>query len=122
MSTTTDLPRDPSAWRPTNHFAERVKDLYTNEPPRHLDGDIIEGCIREGKATHSGTQRGVYYLDHAVGGVTYRLVVAERKGLVLTGYPIAIDETVAETSPRWTPDELRDIRAHIDADIDYDAP
>jgi len=124
MSTTDDLPRDPSAWRPTNHFVERFKDLYAEEPPRHLSGDIVDGCIRNGDVTTPATQRGVYYLDETFGGVTYRLVVAARKGLVLTGYPVAIDDDTAEASHRWTPDELRDIRAHVAADVDYhhDAP
>lgn len=122
MSTTTDLPRDPAAWRPSNHFVERFKDLYTDEPPRHLDGDIIEGCIREGAVVDPETQNGVYFLDHEVAGVTFRLVVAERKGLVLTGYPVGIDDAVAESAPRWTSDDLRDIRAHVEADITYDGP
>jgi hypothetical protein len=117
MSTTDDLPRDPSAWRPSIHFGARFDDRYEDRrPPRHLDGEIVAGCIERGDVVEGDPDPDVVWLEETFGGVRYRLVVNRADGEVITGYPVHVDETVAADAPRWTPDELADLREFITTD------
>ncbi|MDS0284719.1 hypothetical protein [Haloarcula onubensis] len=115
MATSTSPPREPSAYRPTNHFGERFNDRYDDDrPPRHLDGDIVSGCIEDGAATSQGG--GTVWFRETFAGATYRLVVNVDEGTVLTGYPISINTVAARNSGRWTSDQIEDIRKFIATD------
>lgn len=115
MSTDAQPPREPPAYRPTVHFLERLRDSY-DEFNRHLDGDIIEQCIRDGEVSHEGP--GIYHFENTFGGVRYRLVVNTRKGVVVTGHPIGIDTSKAEASGRWSKPEIEDICEFLAAKYD----
>lgn len=123
MSSTVSIPRDPAAYRPTIHFIERIKGLG-GDPPRHLSGEIIDACIERGDIGDPGTTPGVYYLEHDIGGVVFRLVVAADDCVVLTGYPARVTDRAADTG-RWTPGELEDMDYHAGRDhrseYDHDA-
>lgn len=107
-----DVPRDPSAFRPTPHFTERFHDRYEDElPPRHLDGDIVSGCIQEGSI--DAQPGGKVAFRETFGGVTYLLVVDPTDREVVTGYPIAINTDVASASDRWSSREVDDIHEFI---------
>jgi hypothetical protein len=113
MSSDLDVPRDPSAFRPSIHFGERAGDRYT-ERKRHLDGEIIDGCIERGDVRKvDATTR---WLRETFAGVTYRLVVNVEKREVVTGYPIGINTEAARDSGRWTSQEIEDIREFIATD------
>ncbi|MDQ2052856.1 hypothetical protein RBH26_20655 [Natronolimnohabitans sp. A-GB9] len=105
-------PREPSVYRPTVHFHERLKDKY-DEYNRHIDGEIIEGCIRNGDAERVGPD--IYHFRATFGGVTYRLVVNTDRSVVITGHPISINTEVARDSGRWSTDQIEDIREFIAA-------
>jgi len=108
------VPRDPNAYRPGRHFVERFRDRYENDrPPRHLDGEVVRRCIEDGEVTrHDGAVR----FETTVGGVRYRLVVNAADRKVVTGYPLAIDETAARDSGRWSASQLADLREFIATD------
>jgi len=105
-STTGDVPRKPGAYRPTNHFAERAKNLY-DRYDRHLDGDIINTCIRQGELDRQGRHDAVF--RHEFDGVTYEIVVNPTNGTVQTGRPCRLDWQTASESDRWTTSQLHDI-------------
>ncbi|WP_135807345.1 hypothetical protein [Halorussus marinus] len=107
------VPRDPSAFRPSKHFASKVKDLGTDRN-RHLDGEIINGCIEHG--SRRKVDSGVYHLRETFGGATYRLVVDVDDREVVTGYPISINTDAAKRSGRWSTDQIEDIRHFIKTD------
>ena len=109
------LPRDPAAYRPGIHFGERFKDNY-DEYNRHLDGEIIDGCIIHGTASRRDAD--IYHLRETFGGVTYRLVVDVAKHRVVTGYPISINTEVARGSGRWSSNQIDDICAFIASKYD----
>lgn len=109
---TTALPREPAAYRPSNHFAQRFHDRY-DEFNRHLDGEIVATCIREGEVTHHQPDKA--HLEADIGGVRYRLVVAPDEGAVITGHPVALDEDRARESGRWSSDQRADIRVFLAA-------
>jgi len=114
-SVQSDIPREPSAYRPGIHFGERFHDRYEDDrPPRHLDGGIVSGCIERGTPTERAP--GIYWLRETFGGVTYRLVVNTDDGEVITGYPIAINTDVAQESGRWSSQQIEDIREFIVTD------
>ncbi|GAA1280398.1 hypothetical protein GCM10009646_79350 [Streptomyces aureus] len=100
------LPREPSAWRPGNHFGQKFKDA-----DRHLDGEIVRGCIERGAAKK--VNRGVYQVRETFGGVTFCLALDAAEGELITGYPDAIDVDVARESGRWSPQQIRDIETFI---------
>jgi len=108
-----ELPRDPSAYRPSIHFGQQATDAGTDRP-RHLDGDIIDGCIERGDATK--VNAGVYHLRETFAGVTYRLVVDVDDREVVTGYPISVNTEAARRSDRWTSTEIDEIRHFIATD------
>lgn len=113
---TADLPRDPSAYRPSVHFGERFHDRYEDDrPPRHLDGDIVSGCIEHGDVTIPAEERYVHFRE-TFGGVTYRLVVEREEQAVVTGYPIGINTEAAAASGRWTSEQIDDIHEFIATD------
>lgn len=108
------VPRDPSAFRPSIHFGGRQKDLGTNRN-RHLDGDIINGCITDGDRDQRTDS--VYWLRQTFDAATYRLVVDVDEMEVITGYPTDIDtETAAKPGSRWTDKQVEDIRHFIESD------
>jgi hypothetical protein len=118
MSTDTSVsdsvPREPSAFRPSIHFAGRQKDLGTDRN-RHLDGDIINGCITDGERDQRTDA--VYWLRETFDAVTYRLVVNVEEGEVITGYPIGIDpEAATQPGSRWTDEQVEDILHFIRTD------
>jgi len=115
MATTDSVPREPSAFRPSNHFAERFKGRnYDDRPPRHLDGEIINGCISRGTTTRQGS--GIVWFRETFAGVTYRLVANVDKGVVVTGYPISVNTKHARESGRWSAEQIDDIREFIATD------
>lgn len=105
------FPRDPSAFRPTPHFTERYHDRYGAEN-RHLDGDIVAGCIEDGTATEADAN-GIVYLRETFAGATYRLVVDVDDREVVTGYPLAINTEAAKQSSRWTTTQVEEIHAFV---------
>jgi len=110
-----DVPREPSAFRPSLHFPERFHDRYEDDrPPRHLDDEIVRGCIEDGEVTEADP--GIIWFRETFGAVTYRLVVNESEREVLTGYPISINTEAARTSGRWSEDQIEDIRRFIATD------
>lgn len=115
MSTDAPLPREPSAYRPSIHFPERFHDRYEDDrPPRHLDDEIVRGCIERGNVKH--TDPGTVWFRETFGGVTYRLVIDIDDREVITGYPISINTEVAQASGRWSPSQINDIRTFIVTD------
>jgi len=113
VSTDPEVPRTPSAYRPSIHFGERARDLATDRN-RHLDGDIIDGCIERGSVRK--VDASTRWLRETFGGVTYRLVVDVADREVITGYPISINTEAARASGRWSPQEIEDIREFIATD------
>jgi hypothetical protein len=109
------LPRDPSAYRPTQHFAERFKGIY-DDYCRHLDSEIVAECIQEGEVHYQ--EDGKYWLFKTFGGIRYKLVVNPTVGNVITGYPVAIDRTTAMESGRWSTEQIEEIQAFLDAPIE----
>jgi len=106
------VPRDPSAYRPTNHFRDRFRDA-TDDPPRHLDGEIVRTCITEGRIDRRDSD--AVRFKAAFDGVTYVIVADPEHGTVLTGFPTALDWQTAIKSNRWTRSQLEDIDAHLKA-------
>ncbi len=104
------IPRDPSHYRPSHHFAERFRDRF-DEHNRHLDGEIVRRCIEQGEARPQSGGR--VCLRETVGGVTYRLVVSPPEELVVTGYPLGINTEAARASGRWSTQQIEDIREFI---------
>jgi len=115
-ATSTDIvPREPSAYTPSMHFSERFHDRYEDDrPPRHLDDEIVRGCIERGDARKINAEK--WWLEETFGGVTYRLVVTVPDMDVITGYPIQCDRDVAWASGRWSSQQLDDIEAFIATD------
>ena len=114
------MPREPSAFRPSLHFPERFHDCYEDDrPPRHLDDEIVRGCIENGEVTDADPD--IYWYRETFDGVTYRLVVNDSKREVITGYPISINTEVAESSGRWTPEQIEDVRRFIKTDPRQDS-
>ncbi|RQG93749.1 hypothetical protein [Natrarchaeobius oligotrophus] len=107
------LPREPSAWRPETHFGQKIKGL-NGDRKRHLDGDIVRGCIERGTATK--VNRDIYHLREEFGGVSYTLVVDAATREVITGYPDAIDADAARESGRWSSQQIADIQHFIATD------
>lgn len=110
-------PRDPAAYRPGIHFAERFENRY-DEYDRHLSGDVVEGCIRNGAVRDVDGPR--YYFRETFDGVTFRLVVDAEKRVVVTGYPLAINTEAALDSGRWSFDDVESIRRFIAKDPEDD--
>jgi hypothetical protein len=117
MSTETSsepVPREPGAFRPSIHFGQQSKDTGTDRN-RHLDGDIIDGCIEHGERRQQ--TKSVYWLRETFDAVTYRLVVDIQEGEVITGYPIGIDPQAARRlDSRWTDGQVEDILHFIRTD------
>lgn len=111
MSTATESgeepPRDPSAYCPSLHFANDV----VPQERRHIDGEVIDTCIEEGKVLSQPDGR-VYYRA-TLAGITYRLVASPAKREVITAYPIGINTEVALESGRWSSSDVEDVRQHI---------
>ncbi|WP_058997823.1 hypothetical protein [Haloarcula sp. CBA1127] len=117
MATADNCPREPSAYRPSLHFPERFHDRYEDDrPPRHLDGEIVAGCITDGTANHDSGSSKIVWFRETFGGVTYRLVVDVDEREVVTGYPISINTKAARRSGRWTATQVEDIREFIATD------
>lgn len=109
------LPRETGAYRPGIHFGTRFRDRYEDDrPPRHLDGEIIRGCIEDGDVREADP--GTVWFRETFGGATYRLVVDAGDREVVTGYPIAINTEAARRSGRWTSEQIEDIRRFIATD------
>ncbi|MFC6825701.1 hypothetical protein [Halopelagius fulvigenes] len=106
-------PREPSAYRPGIHFGERFGDRYSDRK-RHLDGEIINGCIENGVVTKQG--RDLWWLRETFGGVTYRLVIDTEEREVVTGYPVSINTDAARESGRWSAQQIEEIRHFIATD------
>ena len=110
-------PRDPEAYRPGIHFGARFHDRYEDDrPPRHLDGEIVSGCIQDGTLVDRDDDPNVVWFEQEFGGVRYRLVANVSKRRVLTAYPVALNWTTAKDSGRWTPTQLEDIEEFIATD------
>lgn len=107
------IPRDPGAYSPSTHFGQQYSDAGTDRK-RHLDGDIINGCIRHG--TIRKVDASTRWFRETFDGVTYRLVVDVDMREVITGYPIGVNTEVAGQSPRWTSTQIEDIQHFIRTD------
>jgi len=107
-----ELPRDPAAYRPTNHFAERFHDRY-DEYNRHIDGEVVRACIEDGEARDRAGDR--VYLRKTIGGVTFRLVVSPGMGTVVTGHPIGVNTEAARDSGRWSAQQIEEIQEFLAA-------
>lgn len=117
MATADDYPREPSAYRPSLHFPERFHDRYEDDrPPRHLDAEIVDGCIADGEVNHEPPSSTIIWFRETFGGVTYRLVIDVDEREVVTGYPISISIEAARDSGRWTSTQIEDIREFIATD------
>jgi hypothetical protein len=115
MATTDSPPREPSAYHPTNHFGDTLRDREGDDrPPRHLDGEIINGCISDGTARK--VNAGVHHFTATFGGVEYTLAIDTDGREVITGYPSALDEAAARESARWSSQQIEDIREFIETD------
>ena len=112
MSAEFPAPRDPSAFRPTQHFTARFKDNY-DEFNRHLDGEVVRKTIEEGRPRPQGDSK--WLLHHEIDGVRFRLVVNPTKGTVITGHPVNIDLEEARASGRWSSSQIDDIREFLNA-------
>lgn len=79
-----ELPRDPSAYRPSNHFAQQYKSRINPEPTP----DVVRRCIEDG--TQKRRAPGIYHLDATVDGVAWRVVVdvSERPYEAVTVYAV----------------------------------
>lgn len=113
--TESDVPREPSAYRPTLHFKRRFEDAF-DEHRRHLDGEIVRRCITEGELTKQDSHTSLF--ETVVGGVTYRIVVNPRNGTCVSGFPVAIDWGTALDSGRWSKTQLEEIEAFLEAKPD----
>lgn len=110
-----DVPRDPSAYRPSTHFPIRFHDRYEDDrPPRHLDGEIVDGCIERGETQRHSND--IVWFRETFGGASYRLVVDVGDREVITGYPVSINTDHARRSGRWTSKQIEDIREFIATD------
>ncbi|WP_135830651.1 hypothetical protein [Halorussus halobius] len=105
-SPTSDVPREPSAYRPTNHFRDRFRDA-TDSPPRHLDGEIVRECITRGEVARRDASTVGFRREFS--GVAYVIVVNPESGTCVTGHPVALDWQTASGSDRWTREQLHDI-------------
>ena len=115
-----NVPREPSAYRPSIHFPERFHDRYEDErPPRHLDDEIVRGCIEDGEMRRPAGSSVVLFRER-FGGVDYRLVASLAKQEVVTGYPVEIHTDEARESGRWTKQQIEDIRRFIATDPSSD--
>ena len=107
-----DVPREPSAYRPTLHFKRRFEDAF-DEYSRHLDGEIIRRCITEGDLTEQDRHTSLF--EASIEGVTYRIVVNPRNGTCVSGFPTSIEWDTALDSGRWTRTQLEEIEEFLDA-------
>lgn len=105
------IPRDPSAYRPTCHFRDRFRDA-TDDPPRHLDGEIVRECITNGHISRE--DEAAVRFRREFDGVEYVIVVNPDSGTCVTGHPVALDwQTASQPDSRWTTDQLEDIDAFL---------
>lgn len=102
LSQSLPVPREPSAYRITEHFRFRVS-RRTNPS---VDGEIIRRCIEEGEL--KTTQQADRFIFEFEAGYTWRLIVAlrdeaflqdEEKHRAVTVY--AVDGEHDE--PEWSP-------------------
>ena len=119
MATASDgVPRDPSEYRPSVHFPERFHDRYEDDyPPRHLDDEIVRGCIERGEVSAADNSPYRRFRE-TFGGVVYRLVINIDQRKVVTGYPVGINVKQARESGRWSRQQIEDIRQFIEIDPD----
>lgn len=108
-----EIPRRPAAYHPSIHFGQQAKDAGSDRR-RHLDGDIIDGCIERGEIRRADTS--TWFFRETFDGVTYRLVVDVLEREVITGYPISVNTDVAHSSPRWTHQQIEDVQHFIVTD------
>lgn len=105
-----EIPRDPSAYSPSLHFAQDV----LPDDRRQLDGDVIDACIEEGRVIEQPDGR-VYYRK-TIAGVTFRLVASPSVGHVITAYPIGVNPDHALETGRWSPAEVEAVREFLSED------
>lgn len=110
--TTTEVPRDPGAYRPTCHFRDRFRDA-TDDPPRHLDGEIVNECITSGHVDRQDRHTVRFTADFD--GVEFVIVVNPVHGTCVTGHPVSLDWQTAVESDRWTRSQLADIDEFLKA-------
>ncbi|AYM00336.1 hypothetical protein PhiH1_450 [Halobacterium phage phiH] len=111
-SQSTDVPREPSAYRPTLHFKSRFEDAF-DEFDRHLDGEIIRRCITEGEHTRQDDSTSLF--EETIAGVTYRIVVNPKNRTCVSGFPTDINRETALDSGRWSRTQLGDIEEFLEA-------
>lgn len=110
-----DVPREPSAYRPTLHFKSRFEDAF-DKFDRHLDGEIIRRCITEGEHTRQDDSTSLF--EETIGGVTYRIVVNPKNRTCVSGFPTDINWQTALDSGRWSRSQLADIEEFLEAKPD----
>lgn len=107
-----DIPREPSAYRPTLHFKSRFEDAF-DEFDRHLDGEIIRRCITEGELTVQDDHTTLF--ETTIAGVGYRIVVNPKNRTCVSGFPTSINWETALDSGRWSRNQLEDIEEFLEA-------
>lgn len=107
-----DVPREPSAYRPTLHFKSRFEDAF-DEFHRHLDGEIIRRCITEGEHTRQDDSTSLF--ETTIAGVSYRIVVNPKNRTCVSGFPTDINWETALDSGRWSRSQLEDIDEFLEA-------
>jgi hypothetical protein len=112
MSTEVPLPREPSAFSPSNLFAQRLRGRGADGYDRHLDGEVVRRCITRGDVHRDG--RDIYCFVADVDGVAFEIVVRDSSREVITGRPISVDADRARASSRWSTEQISEIEAFLD--------
>jgi hypothetical protein len=112
MSTEVPLPREPSAFSPSNLFAQRLRGRGADGYDRHLDGEVVRRCITRGECYRDG--RDIFCFEADVDGVTFELVVRDSSREVITGRPTNVDADRARASERWSAEQISEIEAFLD--------
>lgn len=112
MSSESPLPRAPSAFSPSTHFAQRFRGPGADGFDRHLDGEIVRRCIEDGDLRKVNRDKWRFEAD--IAGVEYALVVRQSTQDVITGHPIALDHERAAASSRWSSEQLTEIQTFLD--------
>lgn len=103
-----DYPREPALYTPLSHFAQRQK-----EGERHLDGEVINSCIKDGELRDNGDGCALFRKEWGDGVAYYLIAGFHEKGyrVVVTAWPHLHDREDALNSGRWSSTELDEIEA-----------
>jgi len=111
MSSESLLPREPSAFSPSNLVVQRLRGPGADGHDRHLDGEILRQCITRGELYRDG--RDIWCFEADVDGVAFEIVVRDSSREVITGRPVRVDVDRARASERWSAEQLDEIEAFL---------